>query len=130
VRNRCPQLIRVFLVEDLLRLHGLLSELFESIGGCEVLGVASTEAEAMAWLEEHRDACDLVVVDLMLEQGSGIGVITRCKATQAAAHIVVFSAYASGAVARHCVALGANEVIDKEDSWNFVQYCAGFAATH
>lgn len=122
-------LIRVFLVEDLLRLHGLLSELFESIGGFEVLGTACTEAEAIAWLQEHPDACDLVVVDLMLEQGSGIGAIVRAKSTQPRAHIVVFSAYASTAVARHCIALGAHEVIGKEDSWDFVQYCAAFAAT-
>jgi two-component system OmpR family response regulator len=121
---------RVFLVEDLHRLHGLLSELFETIGGYQVLGIVETEAEAMAWLEEHRDGCDLVIVDLMLEQGSGIGVITRCKATQSSARVVVFSAYASGAIAQHCRALGANEVIDKSDSWHFVQYCAGFSEAH
>jgi len=121
---------RVFLVEDLRRLHGLLGELFESIGGYQVLGIASTEAEAMAWLEEHPDHCDLVVVDLMLEQGSGLGVISRCKLTQPQAHVVVFSAYATGAVAQHCLELGAHQVIDKEDSWNFVQYCAGFAEAH
>src|SRR5688572_26146799 len=71
-RVRTVVVKRVFLVEDLHRLHGLLGELFESIGGFEVLGIASTEAEAIAWLEEHPDSCDLAVVDLMLEQGSGL----------------------------------------------------------
>lgn len=46
--------LRVFVVEDLQRMRGLLDELFTSLGGIRVVGSAGTEAEAKLWLEENR----------------------------------------------------------------------------
>lgn len=38
--------LRVFVVEDMPRMRGLLDELFASLGGLRVVGAAATEAEA------------------------------------------------------------------------------------
>lgn len=121
-------MIRVFLVEDLKRTQSLIKDLFHSLGGFRVAAVASTEAEAKLWLEEHRGGWDLAVVDLVLDQGSGLGVIERCRCSSPAAKVVVFSSYATPGVSRHCRKLGADAVFDKAEPGAFVAWCAAQAA--
>lgn len=114
--------LRVFLVEDLQRMRGLMGDLFESMGGFSVVANASTEAEANLWLDEHPGGWDVAVIDLVLEQGAGMNVIRRCKADPAGGRIVVFSSYATPGVRDHCVALGADAVFDKSDTGSFIQW--------
>jgi DNA-binding NarL/FixJ family response regulator len=115
---------RVFVVEDMRRMRGLLSELFASLGDLRVVGFASTEAEADLWLDEHPHGWDLAVIDLLLEQGSGMGVVARCRRWHPEGKIVVLSSYATPGVRKHCLALGADHVFHKGESADFVAYCA------
>ena len=114
--------VRVFLVEDQQRMRALLGDLFSAVGGIRVVGTATTEAEALLWLGEHRHGWDVAVIDLLLDQGSGMGVIPRCKATNPSGRVVVFSNYASPAVRKHCSDLGADAVFDKAESRRFIEY--------
>jgi DNA-binding NarL/FixJ family response regulator len=114
--------LRVFLVEDLLRMRGLLGDLFSSMGGLRIVGSASTEAEARLWLEDHPDGCDVVVVDLVLEQGSGMEVTRSCKAQPGGGKVVVFSSYATPGVRQHCLELGADAVFDKSETGGFITW--------
>jgi two-component system OmpR family response regulator len=114
--------LRVFVVEDQQRMHALLRELFAAVGGLSIVATAATEAEAIFWLEEHEGGWDVAVVDLLLEQGSGMGVIPRCKSLHPAGRVVIFSSYASPAVRKHCTALGADAVFDKADSGRFTEH--------
>ena len=113
--------LRVFLVEDLQRMRGLLGDLFHSIGGT-VIGTASTEAEANLWLDEHPGGWDVAVVDLVLEQGAGMNVVRKCKADPAGGRIVVFSSYATPGVRKHCLDLGADAVFDKGQTSEFIAW--------
>ena len=114
--------LKVFLVEDLQRMRGLLADLFSSMGGLQVIGSASTEAEARLWLDEHPDGWDLVVIDLVLDQGSGMDVIRRCKAADNGGKVVVFSSYATAGVRQHCLELGADAVFDKSETSGFITW--------
>ena len=114
--------LKVFLVEDLQRMRGLLADLFSSMGGLTVVGSATTEAEAKLWLEEHVDGWDIAVIDLVLEQGSGMDVIRRCKAVDGGGRVVVFSSYATPGVRQHCFDLGADAVFDKSETGAFIQW--------
>ena len=114
--------LKVFLVEDLQRMRGLLGDLFSSMGGLKVVGSASTEAEAKLWLDDHPDGWDVVVIDLVLEQGSGMEVIRRCKADPAGGKVVVFSSYATPGVRQHCLDLGADAVFDKAETSAFITW--------
>lgn len=118
---------RVFVVEDMRRMRSLLSELFSSLGDLRIVGAASTEAEADLWLDEHPGGWDFAVIDLLLEQGSGMGVVARCRTRHPEGNIVVLSSYATPGVRKHCLALGANEVFHKGQSADFVAYCAELA---
>jgi DNA-binding NarL/FixJ family response regulator len=114
--------LRVFLVEDLQRMRGLLGDLFASIGGFRVVATASTEAEANLWLDEHHGGWDVAIVDLVLEQGAGMNVIRRCKADRDGGRVVVFSSYATPGVRQHCLDLGADAVFDKGETAQFIAW--------
>ena len=120
--------LRVFLVEDLQRMRGLLTDLFASIGGFKVVGMTSTEAEAKLWLEEHRGGWDLAVLDLVLDQGAGMNVIRTCKAEPNGGRVVVFSSYATPGVRQHCMELGADAIFDKGDTERFIAWCDDLAS--
>ena len=120
--------LKVFLVEDLQRMRGLLGDLFSSMGGLQVVGSASTEAEAKLWLDDHRDGWDVVVIDLVLEQGSGMEVIRRARAEPAGGKVVVFSSYATPGVRQHCLDLGADAVFDKAETGPFITWLNDLAS--
>lgn len=115
--------VRVFVVEDLGRMRILFKDLFAQLENVSVVAAAATEAEARLWLTEHPGGWDLAIVDLILEQGSGMGVISKCRSSPQRGKIVVFSSYATPGVRQHCLALGADAVFDKSDSAEFVSYC-------
>ena len=119
--------LRVFLVEDLQRMRGLLADLFSSIGGLKVVGASSTEAEAKLWLEDHRGEWDVAVIDLVLDQGAGMEVIRRCRADPDGGKVVVFSSYATPGVRQHCLDLGADAVFDKSETSGFISWFTDLA---
>jgi DNA-binding NarL/FixJ family response regulator len=116
--------VLVFLVEDVLQLRGVVSELLASLGDFRIVGEVATEAEAKLWLDENRGRWDLAVVDLILEQGTGMGVIAKCK-EEPGAKVVVFSDYATPGIRKHCLKLGADAVFQKSnDVPAFIAWCS------
>ena len=71
--------VRVFIVEDLKPMQELLCDLLASVGGFDVVGTANTETAATDWLLRHRGGWDLAIVDLLLGEGSGFTLISRCN---------------------------------------------------
>lgn len=101
-----------------------MGDLLASLGGFVVTGMASTEAEAWLWLDEHPGGWDLAIIDLVLEQGTGMGVIARCTNRAPGAGVVVFSEYATPGIRKHCLKLGADEVFQKSTELAaFIDYC-------
>jgi DNA-binding NarL/FixJ family response regulator len=114
--------IRVFLVDDSSKTRRLLADVLAG-HGFTFVGEAGTEAEANFWLDEHPGSWDLAIVDLLLEQGAGLGVVARCRRTSSPGKVVVFSAYASPGVRNRCMELGADAVFDKTDLGSMLEYC-------
>jgi DNA-binding NarL/FixJ family response regulator len=115
--------VRVFLVEDVGRMRDAMADLMGGLDGFRVVGAASTEEEATLWLDEHPRGWDLAVVDLMLDQGSGMSVLAHCNAQPDKGKIVVFSGYASPAIRDHCLKLGADAVFDKASTDDLLEFC-------
>jgi DNA-binding NarL/FixJ family response regulator len=108
--------IRVLLVEDMKATHELVSELMGFIGGFTVVGHCATEAAALQWVHDRPGACDLMILDLMLREGTGFSVLAGLGVHGAGApDVVVFSDFASPAVVRKCRDNGALEAIPKAD---------------
>jgi DNA-binding NarL/FixJ family response regulator len=118
--------IRIFLVEDMKQVQGVLADLLSSVGDFRITHAVATEAEAKHWLVENPQGWDLVVIDLVLEQGSGMGVIPRARdvADRNGASVVVFSDYASEGIQNHCRRLGADAVFLKSQVRDLMDFCS------
>lgn len=121
--------LRVFLVEDSQNARSLLQEAMASIGNVQVQGSAATEAEAIDWMKEHLGEWDAAVLDLVLEQGSGLGVLARTVALPGRGKLIVFSGFATSGVREHCTRLGADLVFDKADPANFLRWLSEAAGS-
>jgi len=119
--------LRVFLVDDLISMHTLMRDLFAAVGGVELVATASSEGEAKLWLEDHPGTWDVAVLDLVLQQGSGMGVIGPCRQAHGPGQVVVFSSYVTPVIRQHCLALGADDVFGKDETARFVTWLHGRA---
>jgi DNA-binding NarL/FixJ family response regulator len=123
-----PLAIRVFLVEDMQRVQALMSELLRGLGNFTLVGTAGTEAEAISWLAQNKGGWDLAVIDLVLDQGSGIGVVARCRERADGAKVVVLSEYVTPVIREHCVSLGADAAFLKSEMDEFIAWCGELAS--
>lgn len=120
--------LKVFVIEDFPNMRVLLCDLFQTIGSIRLVGSADTEAEARLWIDEHEGEWDVAVVDLVLEQGSGFGVLSHAKRRPEPGKLVVLSSYATPGVRSHCLKLGAAEVFDKGDTLQFSRWMSDQAS--
>ena len=118
--------VRVFLVEDMKQVQGVLADLLASIGDFRLVDACATEAEAKLWLAENPGAWDLAIIDLVLDQGTGMSVIPHASeaAQRDGGSIVVFSDYASEGIRNHCLNLGADAVFLKSQIHELMDYCS------
>jgi CheY-like chemotaxis protein len=71
------------------------------------VGVAETEADAVRWLSHNPDAWDLVIVDLFLREGSGLGIVTSLQHRPRQKKLLVLSNYATADIRQRCLELNA-----------------------
>jgi CheY-like chemotaxis protein len=105
---------RVLLVEDSAVLTRRLIDLLSEPGRIEVAAQAATQSEAVSRLAERP--FDVLVVDIELAEGNGVGVIRHARQLyppDAQPLIVVLTNYASDFVRDHCFAAGADYFLDK-----------------
>ena len=116
--------LRIFLVEDNLLIRENLSSTLTEMVGATFVGWAEGEREAIDWLCNDSNDWDLVIVDLFLKQGNGLGVVAACRSRASGKRLVVLTNYATPAVRERCMALGADAVFDKSnDIEKLVEFC-------
>lgn len=111
---QAPRPLRVVLIEDSEVLRDLLSGMLGGIDRLEIVGCADNEADSLVVLRRERP--DLVIVDLELRAGSGLGVLAAIQAAPerfGAPRAVVFSNHAHAVVQAKCRMLGAVAFFDK-----------------
>lgn len=118
---------RVFIVDDQQHVREALVESLAFTERFEVVGTAPGEAEAKLWIEEHGGGWDLLIVDLILANGSGFEVLKRAKQLAPDAHALVFSGFVTEGVKAHCIALGADAVVDKLDPKALTEWLDAFS---
>lgn len=121
--------LRVVLIEDSPILCAMLRDMLNELDGVEVVGNADGEQAAVAELE--RLQADVVIVDLELRQGSGLGVLAGLQAEPeryGSPRAVVFSNYGHSALRARCKGLGVEHFFDKsfqmDELLEFVQSAA------
>jgi DNA-binding NarL/FixJ family response regulator len=95
--------------------------------GFDVLCITGNETVATEWLQTHGDEADVVVLDLLLLDGSGFNLIDRAKVHQPRAKVIIFSSYATPAVAERCLRMGADAVFRKSELDELTAYLKDLA---
>lgn len=115
--------LRIYLVEDNPVIRKNLTEWFEDLENARLVGFSTTENEARAWLVKNKTAWDLAVVDLFLEQGSGLGIVKSCRDRNLKQKLVVLTNYATAEIRERSLALGADAIFDKSNELEeFLRY--------
>jgi len=116
--------LRTFIVEDNPTIRDNLVATLEELAWVQPLGWSDTENSARDWLVGHDRNWDLVIVDLFLREGSGLGVLAACRPRAQGQKVVVLSNYATSDMRERCTELGADAVFDKShDIDALVDYC-------
>jgi two-component system, OmpR family, response regulator len=120
--------LRTYIVEDNATIRDNLIGTLEELASITPLGWSETEDDAKAWMRTHRDEWDLLIVDLFLKQGSGLGVIEASQQRDRAQRVIVLSNYATADIRTRCAQLGADAVFDKSNEIDaLVDYCLALA---
>jgi DNA-binding NarL/FixJ family response regulator len=113
--------VRVYVVEDAPSFRDRLFDFLSEPGAVEMIGFAETEAEALRQLRAEQP--DVVIVDLHLKAGSGMGVIDSLRALRPTPPptIVVLTNYAFPEFEAACRDRGANYFFDKSTQFGAVK---------
>lgn len=105
--------LRVFVVEDAALVLEILLELLGDVPHLSVVGTAACESTAVAAVPALH--CDVVITDIQLRTGSGLGVLRRLGAAGAAGRtkFIMFSNCADESYRRLAARLGAFDFFDK-----------------
>lgn len=106
--------LRVVRIEDSAVLRDLLSAILGGISTLEIVGSADSEPAALVLLTQVRP--DLVIVDLELKAGTGLGILAAIHAVPerfGSPRAIVFSNHSHPAVRARCQALGVAAFFDK-----------------
>jgi DNA-binding NarL/FixJ family response regulator len=128
--DRAPaRSLDAYVVEDnVIVLESLIAAL-EELAPVHVVGTAADESVAVEWLRAEGPHCDLVIIDMFLRTGSGLGVIAAARRKRPGAALVVLSNYATDEMHARCLASGADRVFDKSrDIDQLVAYCIALSA--
>ena len=116
--------LRTYIVEDSPIMLENLAATLEELSPVQVVGTARDEGTAVKWLLEDGQACELVIVDIYLRAGSGLGVLRSTAEAGLAGKCVVLTSYATPAMREQCARLGAQRVFDKSSELDeLISYC-------
>ncbi len=115
--------LKTFIVEDNKVIYENLVSTLEELANVEVVGHAKDEETAVQWLN-HGERFDLMIVDIFLLTGSGLGVLKAAQDARIAARRVVLTNYATPDIRKRCALLGADRVFDKScELEDLIAYC-------
>lgn len=113
--------LRILLIEDSRLLQERLTSMLTRPGVMRVAGTAATERDARDCID--AEDYDVLLVDVELREGSGIGAITHARSHYAGRQplIIVLTNYPLPAVRSRCLAAGADHFLDKMRQFQEVQ---------
>ena len=107
--------LTVFLVEDSLAIRARLAETIREIEGAELVGEAGAVGEAIEGIRSAHPGA--VILDLQLEDGSGLEVLKAVHPASSALHVAVLTNYATDQHRRACMDAGAEFFLDKSSDF-------------
>ncbi len=116
--------LKTYIVEDSQVIQESLIATLEELAPVRVVGTAESEGAATQWLTNASQPVDLVIVDIFLKSGSGLGLLRSLQTLLGQRIVVVLSNYATTDIRRKCLELGADRVFDKSKEIDaLLDYC-------
>lgn len=103
--------MNVFIVENSLSMRASLQSVLSDMPSVKIIGQAVNETGAIERIGVLRP--DIVILDLGLQSGSGIGVLENVKKYHPAIKFVVFTHYTDEDCVDRCKRAGADYFFDK-----------------
>lgn len=124
-----PSALNTFIVEDSPMLLEKLVATLEELTPVTVVGTAADERDAVAWLGRPDHNADLLITDIFLKSGSGLGVLRSARDLALPGKRVVLTNYATAEMREACRRLGADRIFDKSSELEeLLAYCARLAS--
>ncbi len=121
--------LKVYIVEDSAVIRASLIATLQELAPVKVVGTAEDEDTAVHWMQDTSHAFDLVIVDIQLRAGTGLGVIRAAQDIAQRHKLVVLTNYATADIKRKCISLGADRVFDKSNEIDaLIAYCNALAS--
>jgi len=109
----------VFLVEDSRAIRARLAATIRGIEGAELAGEAGTVGAAIDGIRATHPSA--VILDLQLEDGSGLEVLKAVHPASPALHVAVLTNYATDQHRRACIDAGAEFFLDKSSDFQRIR---------
>ncbi|MBE0615558.1 MAG: response regulator transcription factor [Burkholderiales bacterium] len=107
--------LTVFLVEDSPAIRARLAATIRGIEGAELVGEAGAVGAAIAGIGSTRPGA--IILDLQLEDGSGLDVLKAVYPGTPELHVAVLTNYATDQHRRACMDAGAEYFLDKSSDF-------------
>jgi DNA-binding NarL/FixJ family response regulator len=107
--------LMVFLVEDSLAIRARLAATIRGIEGAELVGEAGSVGAAIDGIRATHPSA--LILDLQLEDGSGLEVLRAVHPASPALHVAVLTNYATDQHRRACMNAGAEFFLDKSSDF-------------
>ena len=107
--------LMVFLVEDSQAVRARLAATIRGIEGAELVGEAGTVEAAIDGIRSAHPGA--VILDLQLEDGSGLEVLKAVRPSACGLHVAVLTNYATDQHRRACMDAGAEFFLDKSSDF-------------
>jgi len=117
--QREAKTMKVFIVEDSAIMLNHIRSTLSDIPGVTIVGMAADESHAVERISTLRP--DVVVLDIHLQSGSGLGVLKNIKERHAGIKVMMLTNCPEYTYVDHCMSLGADYFFDK--SLQFTQFC-------
>lgn len=105
--------MRVAIVEDLAVVRRCVEAVLNEVENVVVAGVATSLSDAVQLIDQQ--ALDLVFLDSLLKEGTGVEVLEHVRSSGQSMHIAVMTNAPSKQLENYCFALGAEWFLDKAD---------------
>lgn len=120
--------VKTYVVDDSpVILENLIAAL-EEMSAVQVIGSATDAHTAVQWLNRAQEPFDLMIIDVFLNGGSGLGVLRAAAQFPHPHSSVVLTNYATPEMRAKCRELGVDRVFDKsEELDDLIAYCGRLA---
>lgn len=110
--------MKIFLAEDSPSFIKRLKSDIEQLEGMKIIGEANNESDAVNGILELKP--DVVILDLALAEGNGIGVLNKIQGVIQEIRVVVLSNHCANPYREKCKQLGATHFLSKDKEFNLL----------